>query len=515
MQSAEAVLEAVTPQAVGFDCAPELRLLMRRLVGYANLVRFDPAGRVACAAATVGPDPGRAASAWFSSLRAGQAVSLASAPTGAYASAPAVIASVRETDQQGRFAGVLSAVILLSSLKPDLGDRSLPADTQVALASRDSGFLIRSDPSAFAAPPRAAFDESAQHAVFYKAPDAAGRTRVYAATPLIGGVSIVLSAPTEGVFSWAKLNPWSAVLLPLAAFFCALASVWVVADQVAVRWLHYLDRVAAIYARGRFTVRPVKAAQGPPEIQALAHSLDVMAEAIIARDLSLRESLAQKDALMREIHHRVKNNLQVISSLLNMQQRALADPAARAAISDTRQRIGALALIYRALYQGPDLRRVDVRQFLDELIGQVMSTDSASHPSIKTDLEADALSIDPDKLAPLALFAVEAISNARKHAFAQGGVLHVRFHRVEDMAVLEIADEGSKTEPPVIGAGVGRTLMTAFARQLRGTSDIAPNDAGGMTVRLSFPAPGVDQPEPPASDVRETPPPRRRTKSAA
>ncbi len=287
---------------------------------------------------------------------------------------------------------------------------------------------------------------------------------------------------------------------------------WVVAERVAVRWLHYLDRVAAIYARGRFSVRPVKAAQGPPEIRALAGSLDAMAQAIAARDHSLHESLEQKDALMREIHHRVKNNLQVISSLLNLQQRALADPAARAAISDTRQRIGALALIYRALYQGPDLRRVNLHQFLEELIGQVLSLDAANHPSVRTDLEADELTIDPDKLAPLALFAVEAISNARKHAFAAGGVLHVRFHLHGEEATLEIADEGSKIGPPVIGEGVGRTLMNAFARQLRGRLEIVPNDAGGVTARLSFPAPEAGPPKPPVARAAS---PASKTKRAA
>jgi two-component sensor histidine kinase len=284
---------------------------------------------------------------------------------------------------------------------------------------------------------------------------------------------------------------------------------------VAVRWLHYLDRVAAIYARGRFTVRPIKAVSGPPEIRALANSLAVMAEAIVGRDQSLHESLAQKDALMREIHHRVKNNLQVISSLLNMQQRALSDPAARAAISDTRQRIGALALIYRALYQGPDLKRVDLRQFLDELIGQVMTADSAAHPLIKTDLEADELSVDPDKLAPLALFAVEAISNARKHAFSDGGVLHVRFRVHGDKATLEVADEGSKVGPPVIGEGVGRTLMIAFARQLRGSAEITPNDAGGVTVRLTFPAPEAGPANRASSAAELAPPSRGRNRPAA
>jgi two-component sensor histidine kinase len=324
---------------------------------------------------------------------------------------------------------------------------------------------------------------------------------------------VVLSAPEEGLFSWAKLNPLSAVLLPLAAFFLALAAVWVVADRVAIRWLHYLDRVAAIYARGRFSVRPVKAALGPPEIRALAHSLDAMAQAIAGRDKSLRESLAHKDALMREIHHRVKNNLQVISSLLNLQQRALSDPAARAAISDTRQRIGALALIYRALYQGPDLRRVDLHQFLEELIGQVMSSEIDSHPPIRTDLDADELTIDPDKLGPLALFAVEAISNARKHAFSSGGVLHVRFRLAGDQAILEIADEGSKAGPPVIGEGVGRTLMIAFARQLRGSAEITPNDAGGVTARLTFPAPEAGPR--PTSETTAPAPMKSRRKAAA
>ena len=89
-------------------------------------------------------------------------------------------------------------------------------------------------------------------------------------------------------------------------------------------------------------------------------------------------------------------------------------------MSDTRQRISALALIYRALYQSPDLRSVDVRQFLEELIGQISAGDGARPNTIRTELDADDLEIDPDKLAPLALFAVEAIANTRKHVFVEG-----------------------------------------------------------------------------------------------
>ncbi|MEI9964154.1 MAG: histidine kinase dimerization/phosphoacceptor domain -containing protein [Caulobacteraceae bacterium] len=255
-----------------------------------------------------------------------------------------------------------------------------------------------------------------------------------------------------------------------------------------VRWLHYVERIAAIYAKGRFSVRPVRADQAPPEIRELAETLNTMAETIVIRDQSLRDSIAQKDALLREIHHRVKNNLQVITSLINMQQRTLTDPAARTAMSDTRQRINALALIYRALYQGPDLRRVNLRGFLEELIAQLIVANQDVTGPVQTDLDADDLVVHPDKLAPLALFAVEAITNAQKHAFVEhGGELRVSFKVSGEDATLEIADNGQVETPPKLGGGVGQTLMTAFARQLHGRSETQQNQMGGLTVRLIFP----------------------------
>jgi two-component sensor histidine kinase len=190
----------------------------------------------------------------------------------------------------------------------------------------------------------------------------------------------------------------------------------------------------------------------------------------------------------------VKNNLQVISSLLNMQQRALTDPAARAAMSDTRQRITALALIYRALYQSPDLRRVDLRAFLEELTAQLVAGEMLHGPQVRTVLHVEALVIDPDRLAPLALFAVEAITNAQKHAFAgRGGELAVTFRVGEAEAELEIADDGEASESALKATGVGRTLMTAFARQLRGRSDLVLNERGGITARLAFPIPSLEE----------------------
>ncbi len=489
MQSAEVLLETLSPEAIGLQCSPRLaEALSRSGGGFANIIRLDALGRVSCAAGTVGPDPGRSQSAWFQGLKSGERVVVTRAPARVYANVPAVLIAVRDSGPDGAFSGAVAALIPLSDLKPDLSDRSLPVGTEVALADRGGNYLIRTKPAAFA--PLPAAGPGAAPSLF-RARDTSGEERVFAVAPLLRDITVVLSAPDRGLASWARFNPLSTLLFPLAAFTLALLAVWVVTERVVVRWLHYLDRIAAIYARGRFTVRPLQAQQAPLEVRALAHTLDVMAEAIAQRDQSLRDSLAQKDGLMREIHHRVKNNLQVITSLLNMQQRALTDPAARAAMSDTRQRIGALALIYRALYQGPDLKRVDLRIFLEELIAQIIQSEGGHSAAIRTDLEADELIVDPDKLAPLALFAVEAISNAQKHAFGpSGGALHVRFTLKDEEGCLEITDDGGKGPPAQVGEGVGRTLMTAFARQLRGRCEIVQNARGGITARLVFPTPG-------------------------
>ena len=442
-----------------------------RIPGYLNLIRFDRQGRVVCAAGGVPADLGRAERAWFRHLSSGGQIAITRDPGSAYAQEPAVLTAARATAVDGAFDGAFAAVIALSSLQPQVNDPSLPKGAEVGLVEKTGGYITVTDAGAF---PRLPADwrakVEARGTLVWYGRDGKGRRRVYSAAPVVGDeVYVVLSAQSPGILSWARLNPLTGIAFPLLTFFLALIAVSVVTDRVVVRWIAYLQRIASLYARGRLSVRPVQAEQMPPEIRELAETLEDMADAIVARDASLRDNLAQKDSLMREIHHRVKNNLQVISSLLNMQQRALVDPAARSAMSDTRQRITALALIYRALYQGPDLKRVDLRPFLEELTAQLVNGELSHGLAVRTELKVDPLVIDPDRLAPLALFAVEAITNAQKHAFAQrGGTLRLTFTVRGDEAELVISDDGAAPETALTSSGVGRTLMTAFARQLRG-----------------------------------------------
>lgn len=496
LASAGTLLKVVAPEAVGPGCEDVLTRLVSELDGYDVLSRRDATGGMVCTSrrpAHVGPPLATVADLpWFQRLRAGEPIVMARAVE-IRGREPGLTAAVRLERPAGGFDGAMITRVPLSVLQPDVSDPALPDGAQAALTDGTGKLLIATDASAFRFEDGQSLegwvDRARAGSAVFEARTAGGR-RVYAGAALAGrDVYVLFSAPAPGLLSWARLNPMSTLLLPLGAWLTAFAAVMLLSERIVIRWLDYLERVAAIYARGRFTVRPVQAVNAPSEIRILGRTLDDLAEAITLRDRSLTDSLAEKDALMREIHHRVKNNLQIISSLLSMQQRALKDEPAKAALGDTRQRISALALIYRTLYQGEDIHRADARDFLNDLVGQLVAGESGRGPLVTSSVEADSLIVDPDKLAPLALWLVEAVSNAQKHAFVgRGGSLRVRFKVGGDTSVLEVEDDGPGVSD-TLRAGVGRTLMGAFAKQLRGEAELVPAPTGGTIARMTFPTP--------------------------
>lgn len=507
LDSAQVLLRALSPDALGPYCAPRLTALVGRLEGYEGLYRISPTGEAVCASGrTDGLRSGVAPAAqatWFQRLRNGEELVVVRAPDGAgYQSA--LIVATRAERPMGRFDGAMVAVIPLSELQPDITDPALPSGAEAALTDGAGRILTASDPDVFKL---ADGDDIAgwvarareQGSAVFEAKDAQNHRRDYAGAALAGGdLYALLSAPAPGLLSWARLNPIGTLLLPLGAWLTAFAAVMLLSERIFIRWLDYLERVAAIYARGRFSVRPLQAMNAPAEIRTMARTLDEMAEAITVRDRELTDALAEKDALMREIHHRVKNNLQIISSLLSMQQRALTDAPAKAALGDTRQRISALALIYRTLYQSNDIRHADAREFLNELVGQLVASEAGRGPVVISSVDADSLHVDPDKLAPLALWLVEAVTNAQKHAFAgSGGELKVRFRVQGEKSVLEVEDDGPGAQAGA-EVGVGRTLMSAFAKQLRGETEFDTPPGGGTIARMTFATPEALAPVDPA-----------------
>ncbi len=493
LEGATTLLQALRLEGESPFCEERLGALLGRLEGYANLVRVSAQGTVTCSAGAAALTDVRGRP-WFERLKSGEKWVVARS----IRDRPALVAGLRLERPMGRFDGAMAAAIPLEGLQPDTADRALPEGTEAALVDSQGQILVATDPEAFdMGGPNSRlvswFSGVAKgDSAVVELRDADGHRRAYAGASLSGqDVYVLLAAPSPGILSWARLNPIGSILLPMAVWFTVFAAVILVSERVVVRWLDYLERVAALYTRGRFTVRPVAAVNAPTEIRVLAETLDGLAEAVSARDQSLLDSLAEKDVLMREIHHRVKNNLQIISSLLSLQQRALTVDAAKVALGDTRHRISALALIYRTLYQSEDIRHADAKVFLNDLVGQLVASEASRGPAVSSRVEADSLIMDPDKLAPMALWLVEAISNALKHALAEkGGTLTVRFKVDGETSVLEVEDDGpglSETDP----VGVGRTLMTAFGRQLRGQTEVLGASPHGTCVRMTFVTPRV------------------------
>ncbi|AQR63271.1 histidine kinase [Brevundimonas sp. LM2] len=501
LDTATVLLEALAPDGDTENCAERLAALVDRVDGFQALYRVGPSGRTVCrggaddqAPATVEASQFRS-EPWFQRLAQGEAVTVGRASRDVSVT-PALMVGVRWERADGAFAGVMAAALPLADLQPDTDDPALPDGAEAALTDDAGRLLVATDARAFDLQRDDSLAARVQQAhrvgaATFAAWDATGQHRDYAGAELAGrDVYVVVSAPSPGLLSWATLNPIGVLILPLAAWLIAFSAVMLVSERIVIRWLDYLERIAALYARGRYSVRPVQAENAPSEIRNLASTLDGLAEAISARDGSLNESLAEKDALMREIHHRVKNNLQIISSLLSMQQRSLKDEPAKAALGDTRQRISALALIYRTLYQSEDIRHADARDFVNELVGQLVAAESGRGPVVTSSIDADSLVVDPDKLAPLALWLVEAVSNAQKHAFAgRGGALQVRFRVHGDHSVMEVQDDGPGPQAGATGTGVGQTLMGAFAKQLRGETQFLPAPGGGTIARMVFATP--------------------------
>ena len=161
-------------------------------------------------------------------------------------------------------------------------------------------------------------------------------------------------------------------------------------------------------------------------VEQLRHLNAELEERIRARNAELRE----RDALLQEIHHRVKNNLQVISSLINMQVRTLRENSTRVALQQCRSRVETMAQIHEMLYQSKDYANVPFGKYTKELATRVLSASGLSPDQVTIHYEMQDLSLAVDKAIPCALILNELISNALKHAFPKGaGAIRIELRR--------------------------------------------------------------------------------------
>ncbi|MFH0822745.1 MAG: histidine kinase dimerization/phosphoacceptor domain -containing protein [Pseudomonadota bacterium] len=159
----------------------------------------------------------------------------------------------------------------------------------------------------------------------------------------------------------------------------------------------------------------------------------------------IRASLTEKETLLNEIHHRVKNNLQIVSSLIALQRSRVSDTNIRAALQDSQGRIKAMAMIHEQLYQAKNLARIDFGRYLGNLSRTLLTSCKGSEGAVTLKLHINPIFLDMDRAVPCGLIANELISNCLKHAFPDNreGEIRVELHpKGEDGFELVVADNG-------------------------------------------------------------------------
>jgi two-component sensor histidine kinase len=309
---------------------------------------------------------------------------------------------------------------------------------------------------------------------------------------------IVVSTPKANLLSSNKLKPLSTLTLPFMAWLFGFIAIWISLDRLLLVHLRTMRGALLGFARGHTDVRVGDLNKAPDRISELGRAFDRMAEMVDKREVQLRESLGEKENLLREIHHRVKNNLQIVISLLNIQERKLDDERGLEAIRESRNRINAISLVHKELYESGDLRFIDMSPFIKQIVTHLRRALLSSAKNVKIHVNVDCQPVDSDTATPIALFIVEAMTNSVKHGIGKNGVINIHISQDDSTTDVIVSDNGSGNEsgnkaatskaekPP--SSGMGARLMSGFARQLSGTyhAELTPE---GYITRLSFPNP--------------------------
>ena len=194
---------------------------------------------------------------------------------------------------------------------------------------------------------------------------------------------------------------------------------------------------------------------------------DRFERAVKERTAELEEALATQTTLVHEIDHRVKNNLQMVASLIVMQSRTIPDPSIRESLLAMLARVEALSTVHRRLYQTSDVTSFDVGDFVRDLVTDLISAFGSDR--IRTMLDLEPVSVPSDKAAPIALMVNELVTNALKHAFngRADGTIDVRVGKPNGRLRIEVTDNGHGMDGPPANGSFGLKLVNSLARQLQ------------------------------------------------
>lgn len=234
-------------------------------------------------------------------------------------------------------------------------------------------------------------------------------------------------------------------------------------------------------------INPVQTDEGPMIVSVI---VDLSERKL--NEKRLRDALEQKELLLKEVHHRVKNNLQVIHSLLDLQAIKSTNSELVGMLRESQNRIRSMALIHQTLYQSHDFAQVDFQRFLDELLPRLTQAYASPSSVVSTHVNAHDVKLPINEAIPCGLIVNELVSNALKHGFTeqQNGKIVVDIRELEDrQVVLTVSDDGKgiPQELDLAHTGsLGLQLVTLLTQQLHGQLDIQRTNPTQFSMRFQL-----------------------------
>jgi two-component sensor histidine kinase len=472
-------------QEMAPDCSQILKDRAEGRLPIINFVRWDAAGQSRCFARPPTLTAVNAEMVWWLEAKRTRQFLIGASVNGLGLSQRTLLAVQPMTDASGTWQGALTAAIDFSWIEHALADRRLSPKAMVGITDA-SGKVLSSTgpPSLNRIDPRA----SGGGAAVLQGRN--GDAWIYASAPLYDGKLFVFYAePQQLAFAMSRDHFRYGLLLPLSAILLTCVVLWLSLDRFVLRWLRHGGRRVRQLAEGSYREDRGAFRTAPLELQRLGRDLDDMARSVDRRDQALRSALTAKDAMAREVNHRVKNNLQMITSIVSLQASRLSDPEARRLMTQTRLRVGALALVQRLIYEVDESEQgvVNTDRLFSELCDQVHASYQSSKVLVSCHSNLGAIS--GDHAVSAALIVIEAVTNALRHGFPgdQAGTINVLLEPAGADGLLTICDDGVGSSDNDDLSGMGLELISALTSQLNGLLTLSQTAGGGRTVAVRFP----------------------------